>query len=856
MAALVRSKVYPTLIQGVSQQAKQQRRDSQCEEQVNCVNSIVSGVEARNGGKILHHAFGLDAKDAFFYRIRRGKDEQYIVIIKPNNLMVYNLLTGQPCTVTFPDGYGYLNLVRYPAPFFTQEPDPTARAKDSFTAVSLQDATIIANKTWLPNADGTPSTFAPTRPPEACFYFRAGAYSTKYSIAVRFNNTTYKWSYETPDNSTSGNAEYITTTQLAATFFRAMGGVGVGFNASGEGLIAAEHPGHTSGVSAPSQTLTSLGFNIVIDGNVVRIWRNDNQSFRLSVTDGQGGRQLIGFQQSIENFSDLPKSCFEGYIVRVTGSDRTRDDDYFVRFAGKTGSDGLWLECPAPGVGTALASHTMPHILQNEAPNVFSFKRITWGRRVAGDGVTTALDPSFLGQNIKELFYDRGRLGILTEGSLVWSRNKQPFVFFPDTVQTTLATDPVDLEVSYKEIVLLQRFVAASGSRMVWADGIQFSLTTNEQTFKQETAEAVPMAEFEFSNAAPPLSVGQLLFFGVDHGDFTSIMDVVVDRGRLLNDNTTTAHVPRYLPGGFRFMAASASLSMLIAHCSAAPNVVWVYQWLFTDEGRVQAAWSKWDFPPTSEILWYGFTSSTLHVLVQRPTGLLIEEHDLSYLGRDSNRPLRFRLDHSFDSTQVTNMTYTEPLPGFAGTADPELGRTSFMAPSFMNFNGVPPDDMVCVLEADFEEDYRGKLYRVVASPSGAPLGTVTVEGDLRGRSFRCGFKINSRRKFSEFFEKQPSGESITAESVILDRLTIFHGVTGYYRVQVVTAGAPYNYEYEGRRLGEPSMTQPGLAAFEGSFTVPLSADSKEAEITLINDSPYPSAWSAAEWFYQVQRSK
>lgn len=859
MAATVRSKVYPTLIQGVSQQAKQQRRDSQCEEQINCINSIVSGVEARNGGSLVASHFLHPSDDTvfqasrFFYRIRRGKDEQYIVVIRNGSLQVYNLLTGVQCAVSFPDGWNYLNLRKYTGLGGTSEFDGDGRAEDSFTAITIQDATIIANKTVRATGDGSPSTFAPTRPPEACFYFKAGGYSTKYSIAIRYNNQTYKWTYETPDNSTSGNAQYITTTQLAATFFRAMAGVTASSAGPGSGgLLQGDYAGHESGFTARpwSTLLPQLGFSMEIDGNVVRIWRpDDNNSFRISVTDGQGGRHLVAFRDSIENFADLPKSCFSGYVVKVIGADQTKDDDYFVRFTGNTGSDGAWLECPAPGIHTAIAASTMPHILQNEAPDVFTFKRASWGSRVAGDGFNTALDPSFLGQTIKDLYYDRSRLGILTESSLVWSRAKQPFVFFPDTVQTTLATDPVDLEINHKEIALLKRFVVSSGTRMAWADGAQFGLTTNEQTFKQETAEAIPMASYEFSDKAPPLSAGQLLFFGLDHGDFTSIKDVVVDRGLIANDNTTTAHVPRYLPGGFRLMAASDALNMLLVNCADAPNVIWVYQWLFTEEGRVQSAWSKWTFPSTSRVLWCGFTSSTLHVILRRPSALVFEEHDLSYLGRDSAKPVRLRLDHAFDHSRVTNMVYTVPTMPFVGIPL-EPPTTSFTAPYSMS--GVAPSDLVCVLETDTDEAYRGTLFDVVAVNG----NTVTVLGDLTGKNFRCGFKITSLRKFSEFFEKLPDGEPITTESVILDRLTIFHGVTGYYRVQVETTTNTYNYEYEGRRLGEPSMGVPGLATFEGSFTAPISADSKETSITLINDTPYPSSWSAAEWFYQVQRSR
>lgn len=823
-ASAFKNKVYPSLIQGVSQQARQQRRDSQCEEQINCINSIVSGSEARSGGNLVASLPGINLTDAFFYRIRRGADEQYIVTIKGGDLKVYNLLTGVECAVSFPDGKSYLTL------------PGGVTSEDSFSAISIQDATIIANKT-VTLAMG--STLSTVRPREACFYFKAGAYSTTYTVSLRYNSVTYVWRYRTPDNSTAPNATFIATDQLAATFYRAMsGGAATGAPTDG-GIIGGAHDGDTTASRIVSPGTLPAGFNIALDGNVVRLWRTDGVDFRLSVSDGQGGRQLIGFEDSIESFSDLPKSCFSGYIVKVSGQDKSEDDDYFVRFAGNTGSDGVWQETLAPGIKTGLDATTMPHTLQNTAPNTFVFKRTTWGSRVSGDGVTTSPEPSFIGQEIRELFYDRNRLGILTEANLVWSRAKQPFVFFPDTAQTTLATDPVDQDISYKDIVLLRRFVAASSTRMAWADGVQFTLTTNDQTFKQETSEAIPASNYEFSDRVAPLPVGQLLFFALDHGSFTSIKDIIIDRERVASDNTTTAHVPRYLPGGPRHIAGSDALNMLFVHCAERPVSLWLYQWLFTDEGRVQAAWSEWRFPTGSSVLWAGFTSSTLHILVQRASGVILEEHDLSYLGRDAEQPVRLRLDHAVGAAKITGLSYNA-----------STDRTTFTMP--YSLTGVPLGDLTCILEADYGDDYRGKTYDLV-TVSGT---TVVVKGDLTGRVFRVGFKITSSRTFTEFFDKQQNGDPYAAESIILDRITVFHGVSGYYRVQVVTNTSVRSYAYEGRRLGEASMATPGLATAEGSFTAPIQADSKETKIALINDSPYPSAWSAAEWFYQVQRSE
>lgn len=842
MKSEMRNEAYPSLVQGVSQQSKLIRRTSQCEAQENCLNSVVNGVEARSGGRFVALRASLSLSGSCFYRIRRGAAEQYLVAVQNGDLRVYNLLTGSECSVSFPSGKTYLNL---PGGSVTE---------DSFSLVTLEDTTIVANKT---TTVAMAATLSPSRPKEGIVAVKAGNYDTRYTVAVSYNGTTYKWIYKTPSNvtrSTSGpndtttlNQDLITTDMIAATLFRAMTGVAandVSVNTDG-GLIGSVEAGQTSNVTGPTTKLPSVGFSVAIDGNVIRVWRpNDNNSFRLSVSDGAGQTHLVGFTDFCENYNDLPRSCFSSYVVRVAGEDQATDDDYFVSYTGNTGQEGVWKETVAPATQTSLNASTMPHQLRNTAVNTFVFEPVSWGTRICGDGINTAKNPSFVGKRIREVFFDRSRLGILSEGSLVWSRARQPFVFFPDTAQTTLDTDPVDTPVRYKEIVLLRRFVAMASTAMAWGEGLQFWITTNDNTFKQDTLEAVPMSAIEFSDKAPPLPLGQLLFSALDHGAFTSIRDLVIERGRIRLDNTTTAHVPRYLPSGFRFMAGSDTLGMLLVHCSSTPRSLYVYQYVFTDEGRIQSAWSRWTLPVGSEVLWAGFTASTLHLVIQRVDGVVFETHDLSYLGKDSPIPLRFRADHGVTQAQVTGLSYNATT-----------NRTTFTLP--LSVGGSPAADMVCILEADSGLEKRGTIYPVV-SVSGT---TIVVEGDLAGKQFLFGWRITSSRQFSEFIPRNPqNGNTISAASVGIDRLEVAHGPSGYYRVVVSLASlggaSGYNGEYHGRRINEPGQLAAGFPSAEGSHTFPISADSKDATITLVNDSPYPSSWIAAEWYYHMQRSQ
>ena len=48
----------------------------------------------------------------------------------------------------------------------------------------------------------------------------------------------------------------------------------------------------------------------------------------------------------------LPKQCRHGYIVKISNSRQSDEDDYYLRFDGLNGQDGTgsWVECAKPGI--------------------------------------------------------------------------------------------------------------------------------------------------------------------------------------------------------------------------------------------------------------------------------------------------------------------------------------------------------------------------------------------------------------------------------------------------------------------------------------------------------------------------
>ena len=338
----IESQVIPNLIQGISQQAAQQRRDSQCEDQLNCLNSPKDGALSRHGFDVLAvHAGMVTGSGPFFHQIIRGDDEHYLLHVGTGSVHIgaINLETG----VTW-DTVPNANLIGALA--------GTGEAKDRFTAQTIEDTTFLANKQTVPamQASGS-SPLTSTRKKEALFFFKAGQYAGTYAITIIYAGTSYTYKYKTPDNSTASNAEYIATPQIAATFFRAMTGVTATTTPSTYGVGGVEpgdpggstHAGGPSIVTKPGVTLTSAGFGVEINGNLLRVYRSDDDDFEIDTADGQGDTFLVGLKDNIRAFSDLPRGGFEGMVFRVSGkADAPDATDYFVKYVNKTASQGYW----------------------------------------------------------------------------------------------------------------------------------------------------------------------------------------------------------------------------------------------------------------------------------------------------------------------------------------------------------------------------------------------------------------------------------------------------------------------------------------------------------------------------------
>ena len=124
-------------------------------------------------------------------------------------------------------------------------------------------------------------------------------------------------------------------------------------------------------------------------GNTIHIRRADNANFSIQARGGNAGTSIESYQGSVTAPAQLPKQFLDGLKIKVSGSNDTGADDYWVIFKtnnGATSGAGYWEETIAPDVITNINEETMPHVIIREADGTFTYRKLDEASANASSG--------------------------------------------------------------------------------------------------------------------------------------------------------------------------------------------------------------------------------------------------------------------------------------------------------------------------------------------------------------------------------------------------------------------------------------------------------------------------------------
>lgn len=661
-----------------------------------------------------------------------------------------------------------------------------------FRSLTIADYTILLNRTV---STARLADASPTRPYEGIIFVRAGAYGRNYIVRVKIGGTTVNGSFSAPDGSVSSHAAQIDTLNIASALL-------ISLNAN----------------------KGTTGLTFTLSGSIIYV-SHPTTDFELTTEDGQGGEALRGLKDNIQRFSDLPRTAPTGLVLRVAGDPTSDFDDYWVRFNGT-----VWEETLRPGTTTSWNPATLPLGLVRQPNDTFTLEQLPWVDRAAGDDDSNPF-ASFEGLPLSSILFYRNRLGFLADENMILSKAGDYFNFFRTTLTQLLDDDPIDTPASdvsgdNSPVTKLEHAVAFDKKLLLFAPNGQY-LVEADGPLSPATARIDPVTAFAASAVARPVAAGRNVYFPFERDGASGMREMYVDGVAQTEDAVeVTAQCPTYLPPQIVSLSATTLENTLVALSDETPNAAYLYEFLWNGDSKVQSAWGRWEIEDSLSILSLFFVENIAYAVIQRSDGYHLERvrfrPNLTDLGLDYFTHLDHRVEGVAEYNGITDKTVvTLPYPA---SADVEC--FTLVAPSGQHAPGIQVP---------------------IVSRSGY---TVTLDGNKTAWNLIFGVRYNFRFDPTRPYFRPPDKIDPVANTETEVRVRDFsldYAKTGYFKATFTPRyRAPVVKSFAGKVLGATAASIPPLD--DGTFRIKTPCKNVHWNLTIENDSIFPSNFLAASW--------
>jgi len=611
----------PNYVGGVSKQPDDKKFPGQVVEALNSYPDPTFGLQKRPGLKFLtalkdssgNAITGTTLDNARWFYIHRDNDEKYIGCIAGassspyGEIHIWNATANNSgvhvkSTITYSgSSRNYLNAV----------------TKNDYHVLTVQDTSIITNKTQTVGVQSTASRTSNTR---ATIRLKGIEYSANYNVTIKQGGSTYK----TSDNS---NDDHKVKTYNADAFTANDSTYDTKLNAD---TILTNLKTGIDARSVPNLTVTKLETSL-------ELVSSNNTTFSIEVNGGVDGSQLVVYQDAVNNVSELPSETVHGRVVKIINTSNA-NDTYYSKFIANDGTSGAgyWEEAlgfsDTSTMSAGLTASTMPHELVNTGTNAFTFRPVTWTDRLVGDDTTNS-HPSFNGSKIQQAFFYNNRLGFLTEDNVSMSQSGEFYNFYHISAQTVTASDPVDLSCSSIRPAVLHGIIPVASGLILFSENQQFLMYSADGNLSPTTALIRSMSNYEMDTNIDPVDIGTSVNFISKTPAYTKVFGMT-PRGEsqipLVRDLGKV--VAEYIPQTVENLIASPQNSF-IAMFSSTDTKVYFYRTHSDGDKEVLQSWFNWDLP--GNVLEFVVDSDVIYTVVKQSNGYQLLSANLSATPED-----------------------------------------------------------------------------------------------------------------------------------------------------------------------------------------------------------------------------
>ena len=590
----------------------------------------------------------------------------------------------------------------------------------------------------------------------------------------------------------------------------------------------------------PSSGETKDTVGVKIIGNGIYIRRDVDTKFNISSPVGELLKVLT---DEIKDIAELPKQCRHGYVVKIANSEAD-EDDYYVKFIGKlkTGGtegndsdyldgDGVWEECPKPGVKITFDDTTMPIQLVRTSATEFTVSKPSWDPRQVGD-TTTVPEPSFIGKSINNLLFYRNRLIMVSDENVIMSRPGDFFNFWPKSAITYTATDVIDLSVSSEYPAIIYDGISVNAGILLFTPNKQFMLTTDSDVLSPLTAKINSVSNYNYNYETNPFSLGTTVGFLDNAGansrffEMTSVLregePIVVEQ---------TRPVPQLLPKDLTLVADSRENSIILFGTKN-QDTVYGYKYFNTTNQRVQSSWFEWKLSGTLQ--YHCMLDDAYYAVIRNDGKDVIQRFDIT-------------LDDTVSTVDLNNVTYRIHFDNYsilnAGelTYDESTDLTTFTLPS-----GYHSTNQLAVYSKIDDDDIGS--YTIATLVSGT---TYSLPGKFDKDCF-LGYLFDMEVKLpSIYYQTQIADNNFRSDvhsSLVLHRLKLSLGHTGTYTTTLHRKGKP-DYIQRFEAVNTDLYTANTLAFTDIKFqTIPVYDRNSNVTVTIKSSNPSPATLNSLTW--------
>ena len=662
----------------------------------------------------------------------------------------------------------------------------------------------------------------------------------------------YRCSYQRDAVLLHGGEGWVTGDTVTVTLDTAQGGASGGGNATYT-IVVEEHEstqikanlGLVRPEPTPFDADTAVTGDTILGGIIdelptgitsrvigTGIYLSSANAFNVEVAEEDLMRVM---QSSVNDVTKLPNQCRHGYVVKISNSRMSDEDDYYVRFEGENDKDGSgsWEECAKPGIVLGFDAATIPIIIQLTATTTFTVSQFTYQDRTVGDDQTNPL-PSFVGSRINKVLFFRNRLAFLSGENVVLCRPGTVGLpdFFIETALTVSAADPIDISASSTFPSEIFDGIELNTGLVVFSTNQQFLLSSDDTVLNPDTAKLRSISTFNYNKDIPPISLGTTVGY-IDNSNKFSRFNEMANVAREGEPNIVEVSkvVPTLLPKDIDLLTNSRENSMVL-YGKTGTNVVFGYRYFQVTEKRTQAAWFKWTFK----------NNLIYHFIIDDEYFFLDSDYYLQSvkLVQDDTDP-SITLDGTDFQLNIDNHTTVS-----GGSFNATTNLTTFSGVSWLSSVTNPFTNLV-VVDTDANATRVGRY----GKPTTTGSTSFTLPGDWSGVTLKIGYIYEYSVKFPRIYPTRQQGEQVRADvnsSLVVHRVKFHFGKIGLYETTLERVGkSDYTEVYESAILDEYDVSD---APYLDEYikTVPVYERNMNVDITLKSSHPAPATLRAMSW--------